>query len=76
VFTYPLEVQLTRITGLVGVYQFAVAGPPGVYTILASPDLANWNELGVATNQFGEIGFTDETAPLSPLKFYRAQALP
>ena len=73
VFTYPLAVQLIRIRQPIGAFQFAIIGPPGVYAVLASTDLAAWSEVGVATNALGAIVFTDVTAHLSPQKFYRAR---
>src|SRR5262249_18024841 len=39
VFTYPLTVQLAVPQVLAGEFQFAVDGPPGIYTILGSTDL-------------------------------------
>ena len=72
VFAYPLTVQLIRLRQPIGAFQFAVTGPPGVYTVLASPDLAAWSPLGVVTNSLGAIVFTDVTAHLSSQKFYRA----
>jgi hypothetical protein len=53
-------------------FDFEVTGPPGVYTILQSADLASWSTLGLATNTLGSINFTDVTANLSSQKFYRA----
>jgi hypothetical protein len=72
VFTYPMAVQLVRPQPLAGAFQFGITGPPGVYAVLTSTNLAVWNELGVATNSLGSASFTDVTANLSPLKFYRA----
>src|SRR5262249_34130635 len=72
VFTYPLAVQLIRPRQLVGAFQFAVIGPPGVYAVVGSPDLAAWGELGAVTNILGTIVFTDGTAHLAPVQFYRA----
>jgi hypothetical protein len=72
VFTYPLAIQLVRPRTLVGAFQFGITGPPGVYAVLGSTDLAVWSALGVATNSLGSINFTDVTANLSPQKFYRA----
>jgi formylglycine-generating enzyme required for sulfatase activity len=73
VFTYPLAVQLVRPLALVGAFKFGVTGPPGVYTILGSADLAAWNVLGAATNPLGSVNFVDVTAHSSPQKFYRAR---
>ena len=72
VFTYPLAVQLVRLRQPIGAFQFAITGPPGVYTVLGSTDLATWSAVGVATNPLGSVVFTDVTAHLSPQKFYRA----
>ena len=59
-----------------GNFQFAVVGPPGVYAILASTDLAAWNKLATLTNQEGFVRFFDESTRLSPQKFYRAVSVP
>jgi hypothetical protein len=59
---------------LIGAFQFGITGPPGVYTILGSTDLAVWSELGLATNNLGAINFTDGSAHLSPLKFYSVRS--
>jgi len=72
VFTYPLAVQLVRPRAFVGRFQFGITGPPGVYAVLGSTNLAVWNVLGVATNPLGSINFNDVTANLAPQKFYRA----
>ncbi len=75
VFTFPLTMRLTlpRRTDA-GAFQFALIGPPGIYTLLGSDDLAVWSELGVLTNQLGLVRFSD-LAPLSPQKFYAARLL-
>ncbi len=75
VFTYPLAVQLLRPRALVGAFQFGITGPPGVYAVLASADLAAWSQVGVASNRVGTVSFTDGTARLSPRRFYQAQPL-
>jgi formylglycine-generating enzyme required for sulfatase activity len=72
VFTYPLSIQLNRPRQLTGAFQFEIAGPPGVYTVLQSVNLATWSELGATTNSVGGISFTDTTAHLSSRRFYRA----
>jgi formylglycine-generating enzyme required for sulfatase activity len=72
VFTYPLTVELIRLRQPIGAFQFALTGPPGVYAVLGSPDLAVWSELGAVSNSLGAIVFTDVTAHLSRQKFYRA----
>ena len=71
VFTYPLTAQLIRPRQLPGAFQFGITGPPGVYAVVGSPDLAAWSGMGFATNQLGAIVFTDVTAHLSSRKFYR-----
>jgi len=71
VFTYPLAPKLIRIQQTVGAFQFAINGPPGVYTVLQSTNLAAWSALRSVTNPLGTITFTDGTANLSPTKFYR-----
>ena len=77
VFTYPLAVRLIspRRTGAAA-FEFALIGPPGIYTVLGSADLAAWSELGTATNQLGSAAFTHLAALLSPQKFYRARSAP
>src|SRR5262249_21810504 len=74
VFTYPLSIQLTspRPTPT-GSFDFALTGPPGIYTVFASTDLLTWNQLGTATNDLGNATFTDPTARISAKKFYRAR---
>jgi formylglycine-generating enzyme required for sulfatase activity len=72
VFTYPLTIQLIRLRQPIGAFQFAVTGPPGVYAVLGSADLAVWNALGTVTNPLGSIVFTDVTAHLASQRFYRA----
>jgi internalin A len=77
VFTYPLAPRLIapRLPGD-GSFQFAVIGPPGVYAIFASTDLAVWNKLATLTNQVGTIRFTDPSPRLAPQKFFRAVLAP
>jgi Leucine Rich Repeat len=77
VFTYPLSVRLTLPQQQpLGAFRFGLTGPPGVYTILQSTNLASWGVLGATTNTFGSNSFVDVTAPLSPRKFYRVRANP
>ena len=73
VFTYPLTVQLVQPRTPVGAFQFGITGPPGVYAVLESTNLAAWSTLGTVTNNLGSINFTDVTANSSPQKFYRAR---
>src|SRR4051812_25467451 len=70
---YPLSIELLRIRQPIGAFQFAITGPPGVYTILASADLASWSPLFALSNNVGAFVVTDGTAHLTAHKFYRAQ---
>jgi hypothetical protein len=72
VFSYPLAVQLLRPHQLTGAFQFGITGPPGVYTVVVSSDLATWSDLGTTTNTLGSISFTDTTTQPAH-KFYRAR---
>jgi Leucine-rich repeat (LRR) protein len=69
VFTYPPAIQLVRPLQLNGTFEFVISGPPGVYGVLGSTNLANWSPSGAVTNLLGSVKFTDAT--LSPQKFYR-----
>ena len=74
VFAYPLTPRMVAPRELGdGSFQFAVVGPPGVYTILSSTNLTAWSELAVVTNQIGVVRFEDVAARLSPQKFYAAR---
>jgi len=72
VFIYPLTVQLVRPRQLIGAFQFGLTGPPGVYIIQQSVDLATWSKLTFTTNTLGGINITDPTAQSPLQKFYRA----
>jgi len=75
VFTYPLTIQMLSPTAMAdGSFEFTVVGPPGIYSIAASPDLSSWSILGMLTNQLGSARFSDPSASLSAQKFYRAHA--
>jgi internalin A len=77
VFTYPLRIEMTSPRTMAGGgFELTVNGPPGIYSILASPDLSVWSDLGTLTNQLGNARFSDYTASLSSRKFYRARAIP
>jgi hypothetical protein len=76
VYTYPLGVSLVSPQRtLAGAFGFTLTGPPSVYTVLSSTDLAAWNELGTLTNAVGAVVFTDAVATNSAQKFYRARQL-
>lgn len=73
VFTYPLAIRLAgESLREAGAFGFSVLGPPGVYSIRASADLAAWNDLGTVTNRLGSAAFNDASAALAPQRFYRA----
>jgi formylglycine-generating enzyme required for sulfatase activity len=73
VFTYPLVARLLSPRGpLAGSFEFTLTGPPGIYSVQSSTNLATWSDLGMATNMLGSIVFTDVEAGLSRQKFYRA----
>ena len=73
VFTYPPALRLSSPQRTEsGAFKFTLTGPPGVYAMLGSTDLATWSEVGIASNTLGSINFTDVTAHLSARKFYRA----
>src|SRR5204862_1788765 len=59
VFTYPLEVRLLSPLLAAGAFGFRLTGPPGIYTVLGSSDLATGSVLGVATNLLGRIAFPE-----------------
>jgi formylglycine-generating enzyme required for sulfatase activity len=71
VFSYPLVPQLVRPLTLVGSFKFGITGPPGIYTVLGSTNLATWSPVGVASNPLGSVNFHDLTANVLPQKFYR-----
>src|SRR6185503_15037103 len=75
VFTYPLVAQLVQPLMLPGSFKFGITGPPGVYSVLASTNLATWSAVGVATNPLGSVLFHDVTTNVLPQKFYRARLL-
>ena len=77
VFSSPLTVQLISLRRTAdGAFQFALSGPPGIYTVVASSDLIGWSDLATVTNELGFARFDDGQANLSPQKFYRARSGP
>ena len=48
----------------------------GHYQIDGSTNLVEWMELWVLTNTFGTTQFKDEAATNTPLRFYKAVAVP
>jgi hypothetical protein len=71
VFTYPLDARLVQPLMLPGSFKLGITGPPGVYSIVASTNLATWSAVGVATNPLGSVIFHDVTTNVLPQKFYR-----
>ena len=73
VYTYQLVISLFSPQSTPsGAFGFALTGPPAVYSILSSTDLAAWNQLGTLTNTLGAAVFTDPQGANSSPKFYRA----
>ncbi len=75
VFTYPLLAQLVQPLMLVGSFKFGITGPPGIYSVLGSTNLATWSAVGIATNPLGSVIFHDVTTNVLPQKFYRTRLL-
>lgn len=71
VFTYPLAVELHQRALLMGAFQFGIAGPPGLYGVLASGDLANWSEVGITSNSTGNVSYVDADTSAFPRRYYR-----
>jgi hypothetical protein len=71
VFAYPLTVQLVKPRPSDGAFQFGITGPPGIYTVLGSTNLAAWSVVRAVTNRVGALNFHDVTGNLIPQKFYR-----
>jgi hypothetical protein len=71
VFIYPLAVQLVQPLMLAGSFKFGITGPPGVYSVFGSTNLATWSAVGVTTNPLGSVIFHDVTTNVLPQKFYR-----
>ncbi len=76
VFTYPLDIKLTKLIKADGAFRFGITGPPGFYRVLSSTNLATWSALDIVNNPLGSILFLDAATNLPPQKFYRAQQLP
>ena len=72
VLTYPLVPELVRTRVFVGRFQFGITGPPGVYSVLGSTNLAEWDVVGTAENPLGSITFNDISTNVLPNRFYRA----
>ena len=47
-------------------FEFTLSGPPGLYAVLSSANLAAWNDLGAVTNNLCRAVFFDIEAGLSP----------
>jgi hypothetical protein len=70
VFTYPLVARLVQPLMLAGSFKFGITGPPGVYSVLGSTNLATWSAVGVATNPLGSVIFHDVTTNVGQQRFY------
>jgi hypothetical protein len=75
VFTYPLTIELESPRLTPSGISIDLNGPPGIYQLFSSADLATWNELHTATNSLGGARFFDSTAPPPTQRFYRASSL-
>jgi hypothetical protein len=76
VFTYPLKIQLIPPLTMIGAFKFGIVGPPGIYAVQDSTNLAAWSAAGVATNTVGSVLFLDGNSDASPQKFYRVLQAP
>lgn len=74
VFSYPLTVQLVKSAPLEGAFKFGITGPPGIYSVLFSTNLANWSALAAVTNPLGSINFHHANTNLPQQTFYRVVA--
>ena len=73
---YPLAVRLvTPLWTQSGTFGFTLTGPPAVYNILSSTNLADWTGVGILTNRLGAAVFTVPQAALSSQGFYDAITL-
>jgi hypothetical protein len=58
-------------------FRLTLTGELGAhYRIDGSTNLMDWTGLAVLTNTFGTTQFADETATNTPLRFYKAVAVP
>jgi hypothetical protein len=74
VYTYPLTVSLVSpARTLASGFGFTLTGPPALYSILSSTDLATWSTPVSLNNTLGAVAFTDPAATNWPQKFYRAR---
>lgn len=71
IFAYPLASRLVRSLPLAGAFEFKITGPPGVYSVLSSTNLAAWDVSATVTNPLGSISFVDVAAPSGSRKFYQ-----
>jgi hypothetical protein len=66
--------NLERATMSANGFSLFATGEPGlVYRVLASTDLtaASWTQIGIVTNQAGQVPFLDPNARQFPRRFYR-----
>ena len=64
----------TPLEGLVeSGFRLTLLGEFGAaYSILSSPNLSDWAQVGIVTNAYGIVQFTDPAATNVPARFYRA----
>jgi hypothetical protein len=70
----PTLIVGTQLEGLVeGGFRLTLTGEFGAqYQMLGSTNLLDWLPLGIATNSYGTVQFTDGAATNLPARFYRA----
>jgi formylglycine-generating enzyme required for sulfatase activity len=73
IFTFPIDFRLRPRLGLGGALELTLEGPPGIYSVLDSTNLAIWKSVAAITNQLGSIVFQGDAAEGSPQRFFRAQ---
>lgn len=71
----PVLLQAQRLPG--GEFQFTLSGLTGrIYALDRSPDLWNWTQWLLFTNQSTETQITDTTATNANVRFYRGRLVP
>jgi hypothetical protein len=71
VYLYPQLPALSAQQASASQFQFALNGPPGVYSLLVSTNLVNWSTIGKTTNQLGTVSIRDSLNPGLTCGFYR-----
>jgi hypothetical protein len=75
---FPSLIASAGLTGLTpDGFRFLLSGESvAIYQVFSSTDLFVWTTLGILTNQFGTIQFTDSAATNLLFRFYRAVEQP